>query len=31
MDPAEAYRKVRGRDAKSEALMKDRGFPVPEK
>jgi peptidyl-dipeptidase Dcp len=29
MDPAEAYRKFRGRDAKIEALMKDRGFPVP--
>lgn len=28
MDPAEAYRKFRGRDAKIEALMKDRGFPV---
>ncbi|MCW8109790.1 M3 family metallopeptidase [Alteromonas ponticola] len=31
MDPAEAYRKFRGRDAKVEALMRDRGFPVPEK
>ncbi|WP_225034609.1 M3 family metallopeptidase [Winogradskyella sp. SM1960] len=30
MEPAEAYRKFRGRDAKIEALMKDRGFPVPE-
>jgi len=29
MDPAEAFRKFRGRDAKIEALMKDRGFPVP--
>ncbi len=29
MDPAEAYRKFRGRDAKIEALMKDRGFPIP--
>ncbi len=29
MDPAEAYRKFRGRDAKVEALMRDRGFPVP--
>ncbi|WP_271765045.1 M3 family metallopeptidase [Aquimarina algiphila] len=29
MDPAEAYQKFRGRDAKIEALMKDRGFPVP--
>lgn len=26
MDPAEAYRKFRGRDAKEEALMKARGF-----
>jgi peptidyl-dipeptidase Dcp len=30
IDPAEAYRKFRGRDAKINALMKDRGFPVPE-
>ncbi|MCU7553362.1 M3 family metallopeptidase [Alteromonas sp. ASW11-19] len=30
MDPAEAYRKFRGRDAKVEALMRDRGFPLPE-
>ncbi len=30
MDPAEAYRKFRGRDAKIEALMRDRGFPVTE-
>ncbi|MFC4720996.1 M3 family metallopeptidase [Geojedonia litorea] len=29
MDPADAYRLFRGRDAKIEALMKDRGFPVP--
>ena len=29
MDPAEAYRKFRGRDAKIEALMRDRGFPLP--
>ena len=29
MDPAEAYRQFRGRDAKIEALMRDRGFPVP--
>lgn len=29
MDPAEAYRSFRGRDAKIEALMRDRGFPVP--
>ncbi len=28
MDPAEAYKKFRGRDAKIEALMRDRGFPV---
>ena len=31
MDPAEAYRKFRGRDAKIDALMRDRGFPVPTK
>ncbi len=30
MDPAEAYRKFRGRDAQVDALMRDRGFPVPE-
>ncbi|MFD1096273.1 M3 family metallopeptidase [Salegentibacter chungangensis] len=30
MDPAEAYRKFRGRDANIDALMRDRGFPVPE-
>jgi len=29
--PQEAYRKFRGRDAQIEALMRDRGFPVPEK
>ncbi|MFT4536892.1 MAG: peptidyl-dipeptidase Dcp, partial [Saprospiraceae bacterium] len=28
MDPAEAYRLFRGRDAKIEALMRARGFPV---
>ena len=28
MDPAEAYRLFRGRDAEKEALMRDRGFPV---
>lgn len=28
MDPAEAYRLFRGRDAEMEALMRDRGFPV---
>ncbi|UTW63110.1 M3 family metallopeptidase [bacterium SCSIO 12741] len=31
IDPAEAYRLFRGRDANIEALMRDRGFPVPEK
>ena len=31
MDPAEAYRLFRGRDAKIDAIMRDRGFPVPEK
>ncbi len=30
MEPAEAYKLFRGRDAKMEALMRDRGFPVPE-
>lgn len=30
MDPAEAYKLFRGRDAKIEALMRDRGFPVTE-
>ena len=29
MEPAEAYKLFRGRDAKMEALMRDRGFPVP--
>jgi peptidyl-dipeptidase Dcp len=29
IDPAEAYRKFRGRDAGIAALMRDRGFPVP--
>lgn len=28
IDPADAYRKFRGRDAQVEALMRDRGFPV---
>ncbi|CCQ10499.1 Dipeptidyl carboxypeptidase Dcp [Pseudoalteromonas luteoviolacea B = ATCC 29581] len=28
MDPAEAYRQFRGRDAEVDALMRDRGFPV---
>ena len=31
MDPAEAYRQFRGRDATIDALMRDRGFPVPAK
>lgn len=31
IDPAEAYRLFRGHDAGIEALMRDRGFPVPEK
>ncbi len=29
VDPAEAYRAFRGRDASIDALMRDRGFPVP--
>jgi len=28
VDPSEAYRAFRGRDAKVDALMRDRGFPV---
>ncbi|MCM2254126.1 MAG: M3 family metallopeptidase [Vicinamibacteria bacterium] len=28
IDPADAYRAFRGRDAKIDALMRDRGFPV---
>lgn len=28
IDPAEGYRQFRGRDARTEALMKKRGFPV---
>jgi peptidyl-dipeptidase Dcp len=28
LDPAEAYRLFRGRDAERQALMRDRGFPV---
>jgi peptidyl-dipeptidase Dcp len=28
VDPADAYRAFRGRDAEMEALMRDRGFPV---
>ena len=31
VDPAEAYRNFRGRDANIEALMRDRGFPIPKK
>lgn len=31
VDPAEAYRLFRGRDAKVEALMRDRGFPITDK
>lgn len=31
IDPTEAYRLFRGRDANIEALMRDRGFPIPEK
>jgi peptidyl-dipeptidase Dcp len=30
VDPADAYRAFRGRDARIEALLRDRGFPVPE-
>jgi len=30
VDPAEGYRAFRGRDAKIDALMRDRGFPVPQ-
>ena len=29
IDPAEAYRLFRGRDATVEPLMRDRGFPIP--
>ncbi len=29
VDPVEAYRAFRGRDARIDALMRDRGFPVP--
>jgi peptidyl-dipeptidase Dcp len=31
IDPAEAYQLFRGRDAEIEALMRDRGFPIPKK
>ncbi|NIM01495.1 MAG: M3 family peptidase [Acidobacteria bacterium] len=30
VDPADAYRAFRGRDAGIDALMRDRGFPVPQ-
>ncbi|MGB2087765.1 MAG: M3 family metallopeptidase [Psychroflexus salarius] len=30
IDPVEAFRKFRGRDAKIDALMRDRGFPMPD-
>lgn len=30
IDPSEAFRLFRGRDPKIDALMRDRGFPVPE-
>jgi peptidyl-dipeptidase Dcp len=30
VDPADAYRAFRGRDARIEALLRDRGFPVPD-
>lgn len=30
IDPAEAYRLFRGRDAQIDALMRDRGFPLPQ-
>jgi peptidyl-dipeptidase Dcp len=29
VDPAEAYRRFRGRDPKVDALLRDHGFPVP--
>jgi peptidyl-dipeptidase Dcp len=31
LDPAEAYRSFRGRDPVIDALMRKRGFPIPEK
>jgi peptidyl-dipeptidase Dcp len=31
VDPAEAFRRFRGRDVTIDALMRDRGFPAPEK
>ncbi len=30
VDPADAYRAFRGRDANVDALMRDRGFPLPD-
>ncbi|SHE77018.1 peptidyl-dipeptidase Dcp Metallo peptidase. MEROPS family M03A [Psychroflexus salarius] len=30
IDPVEAFKKFRGRDAKIDALMRDRGFPMPD-
>jgi peptidyl-dipeptidase Dcp len=29
IDPADGYRAFRGRDARIDALMRKRGFPVP--
>ena len=31
VDPADAYRAFRGRDARIDALMRDRGFPAPDR
>ena len=31
VDPAEAYKNFRGRDAAIDALMRDRGFPISNK
>lgn len=31
IDPGDAYRAFRGRDATMDALLRDRGFPVPAK
>ena len=31
VDPAEAFRQFRGRDATIDALLRDKGFPVPKK
>jgi peptidyl-dipeptidase Dcp len=28
-DPADGYRRFRGRDARLDALMRERGLPVP--